>query len=64
MSGKIGIFRGKSFKKMFPKEIPRKIPRKITFRGKRMYEKSAPDWANFRPFGVRLLCAVVWKLQK
>jgi hypothetical protein len=38
---KIGIFRGKSFKKSFSQEIPRKIPRKITFRGKK-YEKSAP----------------------
>jgi hypothetical protein len=35
MSGKIGIFRGKSFKKLFPQEIMRKNPWKITFRGKK-----------------------------
>jgi hypothetical protein len=34
MSGKIAIFRGKSFEKSFFQQIPRNFPRKITFRGK------------------------------
>jgi hypothetical protein len=42
MSGKIGIFHGKSFEKSFPREIPRKDPQKITVRGKQMYENLAP----------------------
>jgi hypothetical protein len=35
MSGKIGIFQGKSLEKLFPREIPRKIKQKINFRRKK-----------------------------
>jgi hypothetical protein len=37
-------FSAKSFEKLFFQEILRNFPQKITFRGKKMYEKSAPDW--------------------
>jgi hypothetical protein len=42
MSGKIGIFRGKSFQTSFFQEIPMKILRKLIFLEK-MDKKSAPD---------------------
>jgi hypothetical protein len=42
MLRKIALFRGKSVEKSFFQQIPRNFPRKITFRGKKMYEKSAP----------------------
>jgi hypothetical protein len=47
MLGKIAIFRGKSFEKSFFQQIPRNFPRKITFRGKKMYEKLAPEVRGF-----------------
>jgi hypothetical protein len=51
MLGKSGIFRGKSFEKSFFQEIPRNFSRKVIFRGKKMYEKSAPG-ANSTTFGI------------
>jgi hypothetical protein len=47
MSGKIRIFRGKSFEKLLPQEILRKIPPKITFRREKMYKK----WPLGQPDG-------------
>jgi hypothetical protein len=54
MSGKIGIFRGKSFERSFSQEIWRKIPRKVIFRRKnvrKFAQSGRPDCqANFEYF--------------
>jgi hypothetical protein len=49
MLGKNAIFLGKSFEKLFFQEIPRNFPRKVIFRGKKINEKSAPEFVSQRP---------------